>query len=214
MPTRSTFALVLCLIALPRAVAAAPLTLLDVTGAGNTGQIIVLDQAAAVSFTLGQTYSDVAIAADLLCIGCEGEVVLMKGLIGPSATLANLVAGTFFDTASAVDPVLHGLTLDAGDYFLIVAITGQGGAAWTGSDPFTTQSLPGVTMGLNYFADEVDDAVPFRSAFSPITSAAALHFRVSAAESVVPEPAVLSLLAVAALPILRRRFQRQQKGRS
>lgn len=214
MSTRSRFALALCLIALPRVATAAPITLLDVSGAGNTGRIIALDQAAAVSFTLGQAYSDVAIAADLVCVGCEGEVVLMQGLIGPSATLANLVAGTFFDAASAVDPVLDGLSLDAGDYFLIVAITGQGGAAWTASDPFTAQSLPGVTMGLNYFADDVDDAVPFQSAFSPITSAAALHFRVSAAEPVVPEPVVLSLLAVAALPVLRRRVQRQQKERS
>jgi hypothetical protein len=210
MSTRARFALVLCLIALPRVVAAAPITLLDVSGAGNTGQVIALDQAAAISFTLGQAYSDVAIAADLVCVGCEGEAVLMKGLIGPSATLANFVAGTFFDTASAVDPILDGLSLDAGDYFLIVAITDQGGAAWTGSDPFTTQSVPGVTMGLNFFAGDVNDAVPFQSAFSPITSAAALHFRVWAAEPVVPEPAVLSLLAVAALPIVRRRVVQRQ----
>ena len=214
MPARSMFALVLCLIALPRAVAAAPLTLLDVSGAGNTGRIIGLDQAAAVSFTLGQDYSDVAIAADLLCVGCEGEVLLMKDLIGPSATLANFVAGAFFDTASAVDPLLDHLSLDAGTYFLIVAITEKGGAGWTGSDPFTTQSVAGVAMGLNYFAADVDDAVPFRSMFVPVASAAALHFRVSAAVSAVPAPAVISLLAVAALPMLRRRSQRQQKGRS
>src|SRR5688572_30591466 len=175
MFTRSRFVLVLCLVVLPRIVAAMPLTLLEVSGAGTTGQAITLDQAAAVSFTLDDAYDDVVISADLLCVGCIGEILLMKGLIGPAATLANFVTGAAFDVTSGVDPLMTGLSLGAGDYFLIVAMTDHGGVAWTGSDPASIQSAAGVTMGLNYFAADLDDSVAFRSVFTPIASAAALH---------------------------------------
>ena len=65
-------------------------------------------------------------------------------------------------------------------------------------------SAPGVTLGLNYFAGDLDDATAFKSAFTPTATAAALHVRVTADASVVPEPAGLSLLLVAAVPLARR----------
>jgi hypothetical protein len=204
----------------PQAALAAPVTLLDVTGTGATGQFIGLDQGAAVSFTLDKAYSNVAISADLICIGCDGEVILMQGLIGPTATLANLVTGDFFDSSSPVDPLLSGLSLGAGTYFVIVAMTDSGSAGWTGSDPFTLSTVSGVTMGLDYFASDLDSSAAFKSAFSPIASSAALHFTVTAESSSsgdggassggteVPEPAGLTLLALG--PLLWRSFRRSR----
>lgn len=187
---------------------AASLPLLTVTGSPNTGRTIGTDQGAAVSFTLDQAHADVAISADVVCVGCDGAVYLMKGLIGPGATAANLITGAFFNVGSPVDPLLSGLSLDAGEYFLIVAITTAGGAGWVGSDPFALATAPGVAMGLNYFASDLDNSVPFRSAFLPIASAAALHFAVVANTLPVPEPATHVLLALGLGALAVHRYRR------
>ena len=60
---------------------------------------------AAVSFTLDQAYTNVSISADLICIGCLGEVILMRDLIGPTSTLVNFVTGAFLDPTSSVEPL-------------------------------------------------------------------------------------------------------------
>jgi hypothetical protein len=197
----------------PGTALAAPITLIDVSGAGTTGQAINLDQGAVVSFTLDQAYTNVAISADLICVGCLGEVVLMRDLIGPTSTLANFVTGDFFDPTSSVDPLLSGLSLSAGTYFLIVAITDSGGAVWTGSEPFDLTAAPGVTMGLNFFAQDVDDSVSYKSPFSTIPSSAGLHFTVvgETRETSVPEPAVMTLLLLAGAGVIQQRRRRRQE---
>jgi hypothetical protein len=183
--------------------------LLLVTGDGTTGQVINGGQAAAVSFTLDQTYTNLAISADLVCVGCFGSITLIQGRIGPTATLANWVDGKTFNVLSSVDPLLQGLTLDAGDYFLVVAITTTG-AGWSGSDPAAIVTAPGIVHGLDYFASALDVAAPFQSNFLPIASSASLHFGVTGdarvATSELPEPsaAVLSGLALMALFTSRR----------
>lgn len=187
---------------------ATPISLLTVSGPGNTGQTISVDQGAAVSFTFDQSYTDVAISADLVCIACDGALYLMNGAIGPAATVANLVTGAFFDVGSSVDPLLSGLSLDAGEYFLIVAITTAGGAAWVGSDPFVFTAAPGVGMGLNYFADDLDNAVPFRSEFLPIASPAGLHVSVVGNAASVPEPATSIPLALGLGVLAAHRYRR------
>ena len=191
---------------------AAPITLLSVTGAGTTGQSIAADQGAVVSFTLDQLYTDIAISADVICVGCDGAIYLMKDLIGPTATLANLVTAASFDVGSAVDPLLSGLSLDAGDYFLIVAIF-TGGASWLASDPFVLATAPGVSLGLNYFASNLDDSAPFRSPFAPIQSAASLHFAVVGEVATAPEPATSTLVAVGLGLVARQRYRRRGRQR-
>ena len=171
---------------------AAPMTLLEVSGAGETFQFIDDNQAAAVGFTLGQAYSNVSISADILCVGCSGEVILMRGDLGPTADLTNLVTAATFDVSSPVDPLLDGLDLVAGDYFLILAMTEAGSAGWIGSDAPAITSVPGVSAGLNLFADTLDTP-SFNSEFEVILSSRGLHFTVTAdlPDIVVPAPPTL-----------------------
>jgi hypothetical protein len=200
-------ALVLAM-ALHSAAMAAPISVVTVSGSGNAPLIIDSGEAAAVGFTLGQDYSDVAIGADLFCVACEGSIYLMRDLIGPLSDLVNFVTGTFFDVNSSVDPLLDGLDLTAGNYFLIVAIT-EGAVGWNGSDPIDVDTAAGSSIGLDFFADEL--ASPeYRSDFGVILSAAGLHFSVRANEDdtgpiAVPAPPTLLLLLAGLTPILIRR---------
>jgi hypothetical protein len=171
---------------------AMPVTLLTVSGSGETFQFIEENQAAAVGFTLGQAYSNVSISAEILCVDCSGELILMRGDLGPTAGLTNFVTAASFDVSSPVDPLLQGLDLDAGDYFLILAMTESGSVGWIGSDAPDITSVPGVSAGLNFFADALDTPA-FNSEFEVILSSRGLHFTVIAEipDIVVPAPSTL-----------------------
>lgn len=189
---------------------ATPISLLDITGSGTTGTTADADQAIAAQFTLGKSYSNVAISADLTCVGCQGAIYLMQGQIGPGATLANFVTGETFNVSSGVSPLLSGLTLGAGDYFLIVSIT-TSGAGWTASDPATITSAPGVSAGPDYFASSINVSIPYESNFLVIQSASDLMFSITADSGTgsAPEPGTLGLFALSILGMIaarRRRF--------
>lgn len=189
---------------------AATLTLVNVTGSGGANTAILDKQAAAVGFTLGADYTNVAISAPLFCIDCTGVAYLMKSLIGPSSSLANVVEATPFKLGVSSTPLFSGLSLTAGSYFLALALSESGGSvSWFGSDPETVTTAPGSSAGLNLFAESINTEEPFRSTFLVITSSAALHFSVTAeveevGPSVVPLPMsagflVLGLFALGAL---------------
>lgn len=185
---------------------AAPVPLVTVSGAGGAPQILQNGEAAAIGFTLGQAYNDVTIGADLFCVACQGELFLMRGLIGPTSDLTNFVTGDFFDVNSTVDALLTGLDLAAGNYFLILAIT-DGGAGWNGTDPPDIAAVAGSGAGLNFFADALDTPA-FKSDFEVILTSAGLHFAVSAivdevpGPSVVPIPPTFLLLLTGVVPVL------------
>jgi len=186
------------------------MTLLDVGGTGDDFQFIDQNQAAAVGFTLGQAYSNVSISAEILCVGCSGELVLMRGDLGPTATLTNFVTAASFDVNSPVSPLLDGLDLDAGDYFLILAMTEAGSAGWIGSDAPVITSIPGVSAGFNFFADALDTP-SFNSEFGAILSSRGLHFTVVAEISEVAvsaPPTLWMVFAGLALLAVRRRAGR------
>jgi hypothetical protein len=177
---------------------AATLTLLDVSGAGTTGQIVASDTAAAVSFSLDKAYTNVAISAGVLCVGCTGEVLLLKDQIGAGATLANYVTGLSFDTSTQTTPLLSGLDLGAGTYFLMLAITGaSGGGGWIGSNPATVTTAPGIVHGLDLFAKDLG-GVSYASNFQAVLSAQALHYTIVAdigdTGAPVPEPTAWVLM--------------------
>lgn len=184
------------------------LPLLSVTGIGNTGQILTANQAAAVSFSLDQAYSNLSISADILCVSCVGSVTLMMNRIGPTATLLDFIGGDFLDPGSSVSPLLSGLSLEAGDYFLILAIT-ETGASWIGSTAPIISTATGVTHGFDYVATSFNQPVPFQSTFQLIGGTSALRFSVNgdAAVSAVPEPTAASLFALGlfGLALSRRR---------
>lgn len=187
--------------------AANPITLLDITGSGTSGTIADKNEAIAAEFTLGQSYSDVAISADLSCVGCTGGVYLMQNAIGPTASLADLITASAFNANSSVSPLLSGLSLSAGDYFVVVSISTTG-AGWVASNPATITSVAGVSAGGDYFSSAINQNEPYASDFSAIDSPAALMFTVTAANSSsgggssgggtpVPEPSCLGLVALA-----------------
>ena len=62
-----------------------PTTLLQVSGSRDAVQSVDFDEVVAVGFTLGQTYTNVSISADISCAGCEAQVILMRGDLGPTA---------------------------------------------------------------------------------------------------------------------------------
>lgn len=191
--------------ALQSAAMAAPIPLVTVGGAGNASQTIQSGEAAAVGFTLGQDYNDVAIGAELFCVACQGNLYLMRGLIGPSSDLINFVAGEVFDVSSPIDPLLDGLDLVAGNYFLVLAIT-AGGAGWNGSDPPDIDTAAGSNIGLNFFADTLDTP-GYKSDFEVILSSAGLHFTVTANDDSpidLPAPPTAALMLAGLAPILMR----------
>jgi hypothetical protein len=199
---------------------AATVTLVDVGGAGGGNTAIAENQAAAVGFKLGSDYTDVSISAPLLCIDCTGVAYLMKGLIGPTSELANVIAAKPFDVSVSSSPLFSGLSLAAGSYFLALALLDNGGAvSWTGSDPETVTTVPGASTGLNLFATEIDPSEPFKSTFLVITSPAALHLTVTAEfdkpdPSVVPLPTSAGFLVLGLLGLGAMRTSAQARRRS
>ena len=197
------------------AVLAVPITLLDISGAGNVGQYVDLGQAVAVSFSLDQSYTDVAISAPILCVECTGEIFLMKGGIGGPDADQYFMTAAYFDINSPYGgPLFSGLTLDAGYYFLMMANVGSsGGIGWTGSDPATIFTATGVKLWPEIFADPIVPDVPYRSDFYTVFETRALHFTVTAAPAedsgdgsgegtgavTVPEPSGLSLMLLGGL---------------
>jgi hypothetical protein len=184
---------------------AAPISVISVSGAGNASRTVLSGETVAVGFTLGQDYTDVAIGAELFCVGCQGSIFLMRGLIGPTSGLVNFVAGEVFDVGSTVDPLLDGLDLVAGNYFLVLAIT-AGGAGWNGSDPPAIDAAAGSVAGLNFFADTLDTPA-YTSDFAVILSSAGLHFTVTANDDSpidLPAPPTAALMLAGLAAILLR----------
>jgi hypothetical protein len=170
---------------------------LDVSGSGQSAQNIAAGQAAGVSFTLTSTFSNVSISTDVLCIGCSGSFFLLKDDVGSTATLANLIDVATYDVTTSSSPLFTGLTLDPGDYFLFLALTGDTGAAsWTASDPPTVFAAPGVFYNFGMFGESVSDPA-FRTDLEVISTTQAMDFRIEAAasdEGSVPEPATWLLM--------------------
>ena len=155
--------------------------LLDVSGVGDLGYTINSDQAAAVTFTLTDFFTDLSVTADLFGINAQGGAFLMTD-IGPTAGVGDIVdaidlAGVTFAGSGTL--LFAGLALGPGDYALIVASDQAfptSTVLWNESTTPTTTTFPGIIDGIDFFASSTA-AFPSASLFSVVFDRSA-HFAV------------------------------------
>ena len=187
-----TFSLVAVLTLSASELLAVPL--LTVTGDGDLGYRIESNQAAAVSFTLTESFNEVSITADLTGFNAQGGIFLMSNL-GPGVWTENVVADVDFkDIAFSGNATVlfTDLTLSPGAYAVVVAMDqSEPGSQviWNGSTRADVTAADGITDGINLFFDSTDEFPP-SSSFDTIFDRSA-HFSVSGSNSSVtpvPEP--------------------------
>lgn len=197
---------------------AAPM--LSVGGTGDLGHTILINQAAAVSFSLTQAFSNVTVTADLTPLFApQGGVFLMSAL-GPAAGIGNIVAGVDFSLitfAGGATVLFTGLNLGVGDYFLVVANDQAGPALsrvlWNGTSGTSgaiVNAAAGVTDGVDFFEDDTAAFPPASSFTTVLPGDRSAHFTLSTVDRVtngIPEPDswILVILGTGALLLVRRR---------
>ncbi|WP_162914536.1 hypothetical protein [Desertibaculum subflavum] len=198
-------------------------TILSVSGGdGSTGFLVgpaAPRQVFAASFTLGNNYDNVEIAADIFCISCVGSIFLHRNEIGATASIGDIVTGYAIDTsvtpfgsATGSFPLLSGLSLAADDYFVILALT-DGTGFWSSAPVPTTTADPGNSVGFHFEADD-PSGVTALSDFSIILGGERAHLSVDGTladtgppGTAIPLPGGLPLLlaALGIFVLLRRR---------
>lgn len=176
-------------------------------GPANNNSFIRAGQYNLVRFTLGGSYSNVAIAASLISTvqGQTGTAFLMNQ-VGPGTTVANqLAAGAFnfvfnadLQTVSYVS-LFSGLTLGPGTYYVVMAsnsanTVAQGITVGTG---VTYSTAPGTTVGVPQFTSGANLNAIYPPASIWTNSATGNRFFTVTGDplgSAVPEPATLLLL--------------------
>ena len=170
-------------------------TILDISGTDDTGQITDADEGVAASFTLTQAFSNVSITAPTSCTFCSGGVYLMKNAIGPTATIADVIAANVFTPSSQII-LFTGLNLSAGDYFVVLTMDDgiTGAAGWSGSTTPTISSLAGIIPGFDYRVEDVNQGFPGQSNFTALLGNDRLFLTVTAdVPTAVPTPSTVWL---------------------
>ena len=191
-------------------------TVIAEVGSGGSGFLRLSNASfVAVSFTVGDIYTDVILQAFLSeAASGGGGTAYLTTQLGPGTTIAQQIAtGTFsdLDDSGHLVTVLSGITLNPGTYYLVlVGGSAIGGATWTSAlTPYSITTAPGASVVENHFY------APSVGAFPPDAGYVAgnplLVFSVST--SPVPEPATAGLVALGALAILRTRARRRQPER-
>jgi hypothetical protein len=172
-------------------------TVVSVSGPDSNGVgISVGSQAGAVSFTTGQSYSDVHIFALVDFGPATGQSFLTTSL-GPGTTAADqLASGTFSvlqGPKSTMTDVLNISPLNPGTYFL--SLFGQANAGTYGfeytSSP-TTVADTGASVGSSVISIDASASYPPASSFS-LTPRGTYIFEVT---SDAPEPASIALFGL------------------
>ena len=169
--------------------------LLDVGGVQDTGLTIGAGKAAAVAFTLANTFDNVTIDASLLCVGCTGGIWVQRNVIGSTASFGDALGAVAFSSATP-HPYFNFSSLDPGLYFFIVSIdsTSSGSVIWSGSTTPVIQSN-GAERGVDFLAGSTQPFVPL-SNFS-VEFGKNLNYTVSGtAVTAVPEPATSALMII------------------
>ncbi len=161
----------------------------------------------AFSFTVGQSYTDVAVNADL--VGTFSGTAFLTNQIGVGTTPANELASGAFSASSAsgaFQPVLQHLNLTAGTYFVVLTSlnpTPSSGIVVTTAPVVTTD--PGASNNSFYVAFSPFAPYPPASSFIPNTTIPQLFAEYSvglAADSgSAPEPSTWVLFGAGILAL-------------
>jgi hypothetical protein len=164
--------LVICsfLISSPQS-ARADTTIISVSGpAANNALGIFPTDAIAVSFTVGQSYSNVTISADL--IGNFTGTVYLTNQIGPGTTAAaNQIATATFTSSNpgitlvgTLQPVMTGVTLQPGTYYLVFtgvsAFSGFAQGIQNTLSPTITADVGASQDGFVYYTNSPSGYIP------------------------------------------------------
>lgn len=116
--------------------------ILSVTG-GPQGSVphILPNQTLAISFTVGKSYSDVSISADL--VGNFAGMAYLTTQIGPAASTAEQIASDSFTSVGGFDVVMSDLNIGPGTYFLVLgAVEDPPAQGWaTSTSPVTVADV-------------------------------------------------------------------------
>lgn len=180
--------------------------IVNVTGSGDTGQVIGVNEAVAISFELTQSFKDVSIGAPIYSFGASGGLWLQKNAIGPTASFADAIFAQPYNNTS-ISPFATGLTLDPGLYFLIVSID-SGYAVWTGSTAPAETVGAGAALGLEFRASDLAPFVP-QTDFSVLFAPGSLHYSLDGNPVVlVPVPSAIALSGLGLLGLAGMRTRR------
>ncbi len=150
--------------------AAVGTTIISVSGpAANNAPGIFPTDAIGVSFTVGQSYSNVTISADL--IGNFTGTVYLTNQIGPGTTAAaNEIAVATFTSSNpgntlvgTLQPVMTGVTLQPGTYYLVFTgaqVSGFAQGIQNTLSPTITADVGASQDGFLYYTDSPSGYVP------------------------------------------------------
>jgi hypothetical protein len=150
----------------------------SVTGSPDVGYFVGssgADQVLASSWSQTGSFTNVSISAELGDSsnygnsGGDAISVYLTNQIGPGTTVANVIATTSISPASVdeTDVLFSGLTLGAGNYYLVLGAPGQF-AEWYGTNSPAVATGIGVSGNGNSFADKPSN--PPNDAFPPASS--------------------------------------------
>lgn len=203
-------AIALCFCLVPSAVKAG--VIVDVAGADDTGVLLgpgVQPDAAAMAFSISDTFTNVSISAPISCVGCSGAVWLHQTSLGGAAQLQDLVSAQVFNAASSTAPLFTNLTLGPGLYFLLATID-SGFAVWSGSLLGTVNQMvsSGAAVGPYFTAAVVPGFAPFGD--FDVALGGLLHLRVEGSQQIVSvsAPSTWLCLVGVLLAVLRLRRPR------
>lgn len=210
-----TFLFIIIAVASPNARAS---LLVSVSGQPDVNNSPSIDnnQFIAIEWTATQSYSNVTISADLFdASNYTGSAIIayLTSAIGSNATGGNGFISDVSDMPSSSPTftnLFSGLTLSAGNYYLILAPYSVADVSnWTATSAATINTDSSVTfdgeLGASpNFGGAFNSSYPPASDFVPIGNESVL-FQVTG--DVVPEPS--NLFALAAMALLGRRFHRK-----
>ncbi len=176
-------------------------TILSVSGPAVANPAgIFPTQALALSFTIGQAYSDVTISANL--IGSFEGTAYLTTQIGPSTTLANQIASNSFTSAGGffgtLQSVMPNLTLQPGTYFLVLSTASSNapqGLQETNS-PLVVADSGASTDGILWASSTNVQFAPSGSFLAVNGGGGAYAPQFSIEGNAVPEPSTFVLLCI------------------